>query len=231
MKKLKHLGIIGSLLLLLLTLAASPILLTSVQNQKLMQQVYTAPLPQEPPITENSLTFPEKIKIMQTALKGNGTVVQQKITLDDTLLNELAGNVKKQLHALEQLNVIPPLELTQDYYIDNLSKMIFLDADSPQKIVNVQEFTLVIENYSIFMWMDMETSMIYDFAIYSKDSLPIFKNDWQPFLFMKYLGLSMENVSYKGYEDGGWIIYSDDFIDLAINFERNSKYISYYLMR
>lgn len=231
MKKLKQLGIIGSLMILLLTFAASPILLTSVQNQKLMQQVYTAPLPQEPPIAENSLTSPEKIKIMQTALTGKGSVVEQKIALDDTLLKELAGKVKKQLNTLAQLNVIPPLEFSQDYTVEDVYKIILLDADSPQKIVNVQELTFIIENYTIDMWMDMETSMIYDFEIYSEDSLPDFQNDWQPFLFMKYLGLSMESISYKGYENGGWIIYADDLVDFGINYDRNAQYISYCFVR
>ena len=226
---------IGLLFIFLFTVAVTPIGIMQIQNNELINQIHTNKLPQQEQSKSDSLDIIEKIGIIiNEQNKQNGSIRtitrQEQVNIDSQ--SNIAKNAVQQLVLLQEKNVIPSLEFTQDYEIDNVSKITFLDFDNPQNVVKTIEMTLVFPNFYVGIWIDIETSVIYQFGVFSKELLQFKdKSDSKDCIlaYMDYLGIPQEKISLKNSEDGGYCFYDDGTIRFSYEYIIDKEYIVFSL--
>ncbi len=231
MTRWKNLLKIGSLFLILFVVALAPLAITQLQNGRLINKVYTDTLPEEQ-VIYNNIEITEKIAIIKNSFSNEKrTIIRQEPVFTDKE-NTIGETVVEELRKLQEMKVMPSYDLAQPYNVEINSKITFMGANnSPQKVVNIREVALLYPNFSVGVWLDDETAVVYELAIFSKkEKLPPVEEELVPVRFMEYLGLSPENISYKEAENGGgYCLYFDENTHFSYRYEQDEYYISYYL--
>lgn len=227
MKKINNFIKICLLFLLLFIVALLPVEITSLQNKRLIHQVYTADISKEEQNANKSLHIKEKFAIIMKSARHS---VLSTNNLLESAEHESLNEVIKQLKLLEKKNVIPPIKVDNDVKIVELKKTTYFDIDEPLNVVNIEELCLKGGSYTIWVSMDMETAAIYRIVISSKEELPEFQAEFNPVLYMDYLGLPLNNISVKGNNSRGWINYTDEILQFSYEYNRENNYLSFELV-
>lgn len=223
MKRFQNVINICLLFMLLCVIAIIPIGITHIQNKKLTDQVYVTNMPKEEQISYKALKTREKLAVIFSITKAS--VVNDKEQSD----SESFDDVIVQLDLLKEANVLPLIDFKAGAKIENVLKTTYLDINNPENIVNVKELNIALQDYDIWVCIDMDTSVIYRIAVVAKEEMPLFKTEFNPILYMDYLGLPLENVSIKGDKSRGRVIYKDETLQFSYEYNRNNKYLSFEL--
>lgn len=223
MKRFENVIKICLLFMLLCVVAIIPIGITHIQTKKLTDQVYVTDMSKEEQIVYKALKTREKLAVIFNTTKAS--VVNDKEQSD----SELFDDVIVQLDLLKEANVLPLIDFKEDVKIQNVLKTTYIDIDNPENIVNVKELTIALQDYDIRVCIDMDTSVIYRIVVVAKEEMPLFKTEFNPILYMDYLGLPLENVSIKGDKSSGRVMYKDETLQFSYEYNRSDKYLSFEL--
>nr|WP_315020307.1 hypothetical protein [uncultured Aminipila sp.] len=225
MKRFQNVIKICLLFMLLCVVAIIPIGITHIQNKKLTEQVYVTDMSEEEQIVYKALKTREKLAVIFNTTKVS-VVNDKEVKQSDS---DSFDDVIVQLELLKEANILPLIDFKAGAKIENVLKTTYLDIDNPENIVNVKELTLVLQDYDIWVCIDMDTSVIYRIVVAAKEQMPLFKTEFNPLLYMDYLGFPLENVSIKGDGSRGRVIYKDETLQFSYVYNRSDKYLSFEL--
>lgn len=233
MRKLNKNFKIASLFLLLLVVAATPVLITEFRNQRLIDKPNIIAISTKSLEIDGNTNFDNNIiKRIQTIVKvrtsKTGVTTEQQISVKDKISNELIESFKEQIIILQKIQALPQFDITNEYSIDYLEKTTFMDSINPDNLVSVWNIAISYQGLGIRGIMDIDTSVIYEISIYSEDdNIQLNKSQVSVEEFLKYLKIDPNKVEQK--YDHIYHFYSDDNIYIMYYFIKQKDYFEYSL--
>lgn len=221
------------LLILLINLSLCPIILLQINSEFMMKNVYKESLPKEDntEITESQNNKMNRLKIIaDSQIEKNSFMDKQYgATFNEEFKNQIYTKIIEQFKILTDKGILPKLELDSQSNFLEFSKLTFFTLSNPNDFVNVWQVGIIYKNFSISVWIDEKTYVLYEIEI------SVFEGELQSYdqlnsrEFFKYLGFLDENIYYKSgirLEEEYYIgIFKDEKIQYYCIKEKN--YICY----
>lgn len=202
MKKWKSRVIVILLFGLLCAIAVMPMVITEIENQRLLGRARIEQL------TENSLigrgkninvsTLTKLETIVAAQTNETGSVTEQvKVELEQAEIDQLVKSLKEQLVVLQQKKAIPLFEISSDYDIQYLSRRTLMDSKDPNTYVSIWDLDFLFGYYYIKVFMDTETNQIYEIRVITREEIQMDLSNINFTNFMEYLGVKKSQVAWN----------------------------------
>lgn len=231
MKKYRATIKIGLMFLLLILISLSPVIITKIKNNQIIDELYVDKLEsRENTDMKNNLSTAKKIEIIKNAkIKRNVAMLSEK-ELNDNIKNDKIKKIIKELKNIQNKGLFPSVNLNEIYSVEYLNSYTFFDIENPKLFVNILEVSIKYSNFKICLSMEFFTNKIYQVTLYSDIELSKSTKKINPKnYFIDYLGLPKQGVEYKGNENGGFCIYNDGNIDFAYKYSNDKYYFQFRL--
>ncbi len=223
--------------LFLFLIALSPMLLTSYQNESLLNTPHITvmtEIDQQLSSTDekSNISILDRINvIVNVSTQREGVMTKQTIESSEReIVDYIVGIYEKQLSILHYFGALPTLPFSDGYELGYVAKITYRDNNLPSITVSVWDLTIFYPDYSVFVTIDTETLTIYSLEIiiensdFSMDTSKIrFKN------FSRYLQIPDEYVLYNRtdrYNVEHYVLLFDDVI-IPYTFIKSNKYLDF----
>lgn len=163
-----------ALSLLLIAVASLPLILTGFQNHQLMNDLHIDDLPIES--VENNQMLSKKYNTLQrlniiknsvSIVATNGGVLKYQNTAENAQSNhlDLIRTMEKELTTMQNENILPHFDFPDDCRHASFVKKTFIDSNNPDVSVSIWDISAEYKDFSVKVYMDTETSMLYEVSI------------------------------------------------------------------
>lgn len=194
------------LFMLLLFIAAAPLILADGQSDRLMNKVVLSPNETDDQSAEKGGAFQgnmwERIKCIRQFSDISVKTETDTVFFLEQAQEELIRTMEEQMNAIERYHALPHLDFTAAQRAES-TKMIYWQGDS-QLESGISAWNLWVEypSFSVSAHMDAESSALYEVTILfhaSKKTDVIFSSDMNKNGFFQYLNsFSKEDPMPKG---------------------------------
>lgn len=162
-----------ALSLLLVAVASLPLVLTGFQNHQLINDLHVAALPIES--VENNQMLSKKYNTLQrlniiknsiSIVATNGGILKYQNASENEQSNhfDLIRTMEQELATMQNENILPHLDFPDDCHASFVKKT-FIDSKNPDVSVSIWDISAEYQNFSVKVYMDTETSMLYEVSI------------------------------------------------------------------
>lgn len=222
--------IVGLLLGLLCIMALMPMLLTEIENKRLLGKATVEKVREASIIGKeknqniDNMTKLETIVAAQTNKTGSVTD-QVRVELEQNEIEQLVASLKDQLLILQQKQAIPNFAISADYDIQFFSRRTMMDSKNPNVYVSIWDLDFLFGEYYVKAYMDTETNQIYQIRIMTRDDAQMDLTNIKFTNFLSYLGIKSSQVSWDVGENIKEFRYYE--IDQSEETEKKVNYFCY----
>lgn len=171
---IKRRFMIAFLFCLLIGIAIMPIVLLKVSNDRLMDRPAIVALPWEPSIDETQIgqnsydALTRLLSIQRLSVEKNSFIVDWSVVvMSKDQESQLLLEAGEQLSILASLKALPKLDFSDRYSAD-IAKKTYMDMENPNNPINIWRINADYSNVSVNLYMDMDTSVIYQVLVILK---------------------------------------------------------------
>lgn len=164
-------GRVIALFALLVAIMAAPVALLEQGSRTLLGRPTITDMPWEPtvdthlpePSREDGLARLQGIKKSREA--ATMTIVEwSSETMTQSQKREVVQTVEEQLGILQNLNALPPLDFSQDFYVA-ICKQSYMDVENLNNPICIVQVEIAYTDLFVTAYMDEETSLLYEVSL------------------------------------------------------------------
>lgn len=228
MNKLKQGLSILTLTMLLLAVAAAPILLMSYKNERMINQITVSVLSDDEEAVPELQNYDvrERLKVIE---ESTGVVEQQQDAIPEEKREEVLRKFKEQLSVLTKLGAVPPFDFTGEQQ-SSVSKRTYMSTQNSGRFVSILLVNVEYAGYRISGFMDAQTSLIYGFTIVANENQLVYDpNVISEEGFLEYLQIDSEEIDEHGDSICTASYYADEIFSLfAAKYNKDTHLIERY---
>ena len=195
LKKIKVLFAVIGAMLLLGIIAISPVLLSKWNDSRILAQVNVEKIDEKDILSmqTSKLSTKEKIKILSNPDPEieNYVYIRQQIKSKESY-NKIRENIIQEIKELQNLQIIPVIELDESYENNTFNTVTYAKATDPESCVVLIQATFVSEKSYLEVWIDGNDNTIYKYNyVLKKGSMK--SND-----LLDKKGINIYGVDYLG---------------------------------
>ncbi len=220
MKKVKKYIIGYILFLVIIGIAVAPLVFSYFSDQVIFNKIYTSRDRRNDEKGDSNMTTEEKLMLI-TGFRNHDSEIILVESNQTAMPSEAFGTrAIEEMKKLKTLGILPDLNLDEEFKILRHSIINIFNKSNQQESVAIWAATFSFEDYTIYIWMDLDSYKIYEFNVRGISGTIEYPDIEQ---VLSYLELQTKDNARVAHLDGG-VIYSFDKGRILYRYIYNRQY-------